>query len=196
MLKMPFFLIFHSNRFSFRIDEEPIPTRRVENAEDDSFPSLEEIKGKIERLERRLSDKKAPIECLTEQSKRLTDDLVKTVEENDTILNDFLIVLDELEACLYLENELNEDTNYKELLEKFLKKTSRIRQSMEGVFNKLNISRIKSVGKVFDSKFHVPVGIENTSGELNYTIIEEKSAGYIHKGNVIRQAKVIVAKSD
>jgi molecular chaperone GrpE (heat shock protein) len=200
MLKMPFFLMFRPNRFPFRIDEKPIPTKRIEKTEDDSFTSLEEIKGQIEKLERRLLDKKVPIECLTEQSEKITDDLkeepVKTGEENGSILNDLLFVVDELEACLGLGKELNEDTNYKELLEKFFKKTRLIRQSLEGVFKELDISRIKSVGKVFDSRFHVPVGIEKASGETDYTIIEEESAGYIHKGNVIRQTKVIVAKSD
>ncbi|MDO8626752.1 MAG: nucleotide exchange factor GrpE [Candidatus Magasanikbacteria bacterium] len=57
-----------------------------------------------------------------------------------------------------------------------------------------NVIEIKTVGEMFDPKFHETVGEDAVEGKTHGTIVREVEGGYTMAGRVIKVAKVIIAK--
>ncbi len=62
------------------------------------------------------------------------------------------------------------------------------------VLKQNNIEEIKTVGEMFDARFHEIVGEEESADVKQDQIIREVDGGYVSGGKVIKVAKVIVGK--
>ncbi len=195
-----FFGKINLERFPFVIEEKPLSPEGAKTKEDNIFVELQAVKEAVSGLNRELLNKTDRVEAkiaglavviagLNRES--LKAETEKNNKEDDTA-NDLFVIMDELEACLTLAPRISEDRMRVELPNKI----KLIQERLGRVLKKMDISRIKSVGKKFDSKMHVPAGIERKSGLPDYIITEEKSAGYIRKDKAVRQAEVIVAKNN
>ncbi len=60
--------------------------------------------------------------------------------------------------------------------------------------NEMGISRIPTVGQMFDPNLHEAIHMEPAKGKKSNEIIEEYEPGYIYKDKVLRYAKVKLAK--
>ena len=194
-----FFGKINPERFPFVIEEKPLSPEGVKTKEDNIFIELQAVAEKVAGLERKLLNKTDRVEAriaeLTTVITGLNREFLKTETEKnnkeDETANDLFLIMDELEACLTLAPRISEDRMCVELPNKI----KLIQERLDRVFKKMDVSRIKSVGKQFDSKMHIPAGIARKSGLPDYIITEEKSAGYTRKDKVVRQAEVIVAKN-
>ncbi|MGC8765665.1 MAG: nucleotide exchange factor GrpE [Brevinematia bacterium] len=66
---------------------------------------------------------------------------------------------------------------------------------MSNLFNKYNIKTFDSVGMEFDHNLHEAIMMEERDNvEFNHTVLEEFEKGYFFDGDILRHAKVKVAK--
>ena len=106
---------------------------------------------------------------------------------NTSMILRFLPILDSFYlAEKGLSKKLKKDSN----IEGFL----RIKKQMEDFLKNDGITIIKSIDKKFDPNFHEVVGIVKKKGIESGTIIEEIQKGYKIKDQLLRPAKVKVAK--
>ena len=69
-----------------------------------------------------------------------------------------------------------------------------IKKQFGDVLKQNDIEEIKTVGEIFDPRFHEIVGEEESEGAKEHEIIREVDGGYKVGDKVIKVAKVIVAK--
>lgn len=67
-----------------------------------------------------------------------------------------------------------------------------IKKELEEVFKQMGIEKMETVGRAFDPSLHEAVG-EDDGGESG-TVIREMQAGYKFQNEILRPAKVIIAK--
>jgi len=68
-----------------------------------------------------------------------------------------------------------------------------IQNQMLAFLERLGVSRIETIGKSFDIKYHSAVSHIEDANLGENTVADELQAGYIHKDTVIRHAVVVVA---
>jgi molecular chaperone GrpE len=110
---------------------------------------------------------------------------ISTEGERRMLLN-FLPVLDNLERALGFSGE-----NF-EALRDGLQKTL---QQFENVLVKAGVTSIDVKGKPFDPALAEAIGTQNAEGVEDDTVLEEAQKGYMRGDELLRPAKVIVAKS-
>jgi molecular chaperone GrpE len=101
-----------------------------------------------------------------------------------TIVQEFLPVMDNFERSLKHVPE-NLKTN------DYIKGIEGIVKQFEKVLSDIGVGRIKTVGEIFDPKFHEAVSMDEGDG-MREVIFEELQAGYVLGDQVIRHAMVKV----
>ncbi|MGA1821129.1 MAG: nucleotide exchange factor GrpE [Thermoplasmatota archaeon] len=164
---------------------------------------LEGFKEEMERLNReliRVSEEKASMEERVSYLQRDFQNLRRRHEaEKDRMVErrirdigiDLVEVMDNFErAREIIENGGSETNNVRNILMGL----SMVENHVAQLFNRLDITRIQSVGQCFDPTYHEAVGrVERTDVE-DEVIVEEKASGYKHKDEVLRPAQVIINK--
>lgn len=174
--------------FFWNVNPDHFPFTITENAM--SLKGIIESDGSVE-----FGDKKMEV-MIDDLDEEIPEPGKMEDEKWDESVRDLLLVMDEVDVCLDFGRKLSGDSGHRELMGGLSKNMERVRLRLDGIFERLNIVKIETVGTIFDSNLHVPVGIENVSGQPNHSITKEKLAGYTRNGKVIRHAKVIVAKND
>lgn len=103
---------------------------------------------------------------------------------------DLLPILDGLERILELANRYLKD----ESLFNWIRSVEAIHKKMKSTLAKWGLKPIESVGLPVDFNLHEVVEYRYKPDVPENTVIEEKMKGYIFRGRVIRDAKVVVAK--
>lgn len=140
---------------------------------------------KFERLERLYLEK---IEGLEKDLIKVNRELDETKRNLKKVLNGVVGVLDEIE-------ELKENLDEK----KKLKNLNILNKNLKAIDKKITyigVEKIKAVLEQFDEDVHYCVEVVEKKGYENETIIEEVKRGYKYKGEVIRESKVVVIKSE
>ena len=107
--------------------------------------------------------------------------------KQDVILQ-LLPVLDNIgRAFTHLPEDLAENP--------WAKGVSQIAKQAEDTLKNLGVTRLESVGQVFDPNLHEAIGVEDGEGEQEI-VIEELQPGYKLGEKVIRHAMVKVGKSN
>ena len=101
-----------------------------------------------------------------------------------TIVQEFLPVMDNFERSLKHVPE-NLKTN------DYIKGIEGIVKQFEKVLSDIGVGRIKTVGEIFDPKFHEAVSMDEGDG-MREVVFEELQAGYVLGDQVIRHAMVKV----
>ncbi len=153
-------------------------------------------KEKHEDYKKELEEKEKTIKDLTETLKRLQAEfenyrkrneaeqakIVRAVEKE--ILKGFLTLLDDLELALKSHKE---DTE-------FYKGIQHIHTKFLTLLNDLGCRHEPAVGKKFDPHKHEALMTEETPGKEDNTVLEEFQKCYCIGGDVVRFARVKVAK--
>lgn len=110
---------------------------------------------------------------------------VKTVVKVQ-IIEDLLPVIDNFERALgHVPKEIEESN--------FVKGVSGIVKQFEKTLTDLGVTKIQTVGQLFDPNLHEAVGAEDGSGNKE-VVVEELQAGYQLGDNILRHAMVRVKK--
>lgn len=75
----------------------------------------------------------------------------------------------------------------------YIKGVQSVAKQFDSALEEAGVSKIKTVGEVFNPNLHEAVGVEEGDGQLEL-ICEEVQAGYLLGDTVIRHAKVKVKK--
>lgn len=165
-------------------------------------PSIAELEAKIVELTEALQRERADamnVRRRTEEDKARLGDFYKVM-----ITREFLPALDNLERAIKHMPKDTPDTrntpDHKPDHETPISRVVPWKQGFEGVakqfeqcFAKLGIERIKTVGEIFDPKYHEAVQMEDGEGNVE-VICEELQPGYRMGNDVIRHAMVKVKK--
>lgn len=161
----------------------------AEGAKEDNLSvQLEEEKKKSSELYENMLRLKAEFE---NYKKRMERERVKyAAYAKESVLLRFLPTLDNLERSLAYEGD-NLDT-----LKSIVEGVSIICKDLKEKLKEDGIERMDVVGKKFSPFFHEAISVVKTDEYDNETIINEVTPGYTINGNVLRPAKVIVAKNE
>ena len=197
---MDFIRTIDPHKFPFAIEENPLPLKETKEAEEGMVTILRAIEDQVVGFEKELLGRIDHLESIILEFKGIITNVSESPPEtkekgddrDEELIRHLLPVMDGLEASLQFTRQRSED----DVSEESIEKTKFAHMELETIFEKLNITKISSVGEELDSKLHIPVGVAGGTGLPDYTITQEKLSGYIRNGEVIRQTKVIVAKND
>ncbi len=156
------------------------------NNEQENKPTeLEEVKKQAEQYLDGWKRAKADlINYKKEESQHLAD--IANYTRHGYIYS-LLPMLDNLNLTVsQMPPELLEDANVKGLL--------MVKTQLEDFLKANGVEAIKSVGEKFDPNLHEVIQAVETEGQESGTVVEEVRTGYKIDGNLLRPAKVKVAK--
>lgn len=78
--------------------------------------------------------------------------------------------------------------------EKVLQGLQMVNEKFGKVLADLGVTKMESLGKMFDPNFHNALSSMEVEGKESGTIIEEYACGYMINGKVLRFAQVVIAK--
>ncbi|MCX7820201.1 MAG: nucleotide exchange factor GrpE [Brevinematales bacterium] len=174
--------------------------KKIEKNEEIQIEEVEKLKEENNKLKQEIEELKCKVSELDDAYRRKVADfdnyrkrMLKQLEESETegikkIAKELLPIVDNFEKAL---NTSAENKDFDSLFNGL-----KIIYSLMGeVFGKFNIKPFESKGVEFDHNLHEAVMMEERDDvEFNQTVIEEYEKGYLLGDNVLRHAKVKVAK--
>jgi molecular chaperone GrpE len=168
---------------------EPPPKPKSE------FDILKEQKGAVEKECADWKEKYAFLQAELENTRKhfiKQQDVVRNRAKID-VITQFMPLLDSLDFAIQNSKKLDEskmDTQFKN----FLKGFENLKQSILNIFQNLSVKPIDALNKLFDYKVHEAVMTLERTDVPDETIVQIVQTGYTLNNDVIRPAKVIVAK--
>lgn len=175
--------------------------KKIENVEDSSAPDLdpETVLNAFRGLERELEKIGKEKETLHDQLLRTMADMQnfkRRVEQErqalqlratEGLLRDLLPVLDSFDRTLSAAQSGASLDSMKEGVRG-------VDRQLRGILEGRRLSRISTVGGSFDERLHEAILVDMESEQPVGTIVEELEAGYLLGEQVLRPARVKVAK--
>ena len=170
----------------------------------DELPSLLKVVNKlVERLDnkqklmnylaREVASKDKTIkekEELLERTHREKDSQAsKEVERK--LIHDLLSVMDSFERAFKVSEQIRDEE-----IKIWVGGVGLIYKQLKAILSDYQVNTIKSVGEAVDSGIHEIVDYQSTDDYDDGVILEEKLKGYLMVNEVIRKAKVVVARRD
>jgi molecular chaperone GrpE len=106
------------------------------------------------------------------------------------LISDLVPIMDSMERTLELANTFPDN----EILKNWLTNISAINRKLRNILFRQGLQEVETIGKLVDFNEHEVVEYREINNYPENTIIEEKQKGYLFRGKVIRDAKVVVAK--
>lgn len=162
----------------FVVDEKPAPIylSREEGQED-----LTEAICKVMLDNERLQDLTAQLEKRSAQpveTEKLMRQLVPTLDSFDRVLG------------------LARSHEQSELIDNWLKSVESIYFRLLGMLENYGLHQMNTVGQKVDLNVHEVVEYRNSNDHAPDTIISERQKGYIFRGKLLRDARVVVAYNE
>lgn len=129
----------------------------------------------------------AEFENVRKRTERERVDFVKYA--NGELMTQFLNILDDLERSVEAAKTKHQD------YDAFLKGIEMVMAHVHDLLKKQKVQAIEAKGKKFDPHMHEPLLQEETDQVEEGVVLEELQKGYTLDGQVIRTAKVKVAKA-
>jgi molecular chaperone GrpE len=149
-------------------------------------PTNAELEQKISELTEALQRERADAINLrrrTDEDKARLGDFYKVM-----IVRDLLPAIDNLErAIMHVPKDLKDHD--------YAKGVQGVVKQFEKIFADLGVKKIKTIGEVFDPKYHEAVHMEEGAGSVE-VVCEELQPGYTLGDEVIRHAMVKVKMED
>ncbi|MCK5783878.1 MAG: nucleotide exchange factor GrpE [Desulfobacterales bacterium] len=158
---------------------------------------LKEAKQEIVQEHDQLLRLSAEFENYKKRLNRQMDEFRKYA--NETLLKDFLFVVDNLERALNTSVENpgeNPGENIGESLQTCV--TEGVEMTLNEILkilSKFNVTPIESLGKLFDPVFHEAVMQEESDEQSENTVINEFQKGYLIHDRLLRPSMVVVSKT-
>ncbi|MFB3895941.1 MAG: nucleotide exchange factor GrpE [bacterium] len=170
----------------FIIDEmkEPISNTEIESMPNSSSASdlIDAISSQLQKIQ---ADSKSVRSIGIQQKNNINQDTALF-----DIISDLVPVMDSMERSIELANTFPDN----EILQNWMTNITAIYRKLRNVLMKQGLQEIETIGKGIDFNQHEVVEYRETNNYPEHTIIEEKQKGYLFRGKVIRDAKVVVAK--
>lgn len=145
-------------------------------------PTVEELEAKIAELTEALQRERADVINVRRRHEEQTANLRNVIKAN--VVRDLLPVIDNFERALkHVPDELKKND--------YIKGVQGIVKQFEQTLEDLGVSRIKTVGEIFDPVLHEAVSMEEGSGATE-VVSEELQSGYRFGDEIIRHAMVRV----
>lgn len=106
------------------------------------------------------------------------------------VIEDFIPVLDNFKKAFAFSSGEGDAKKF----ESWKKGIEYIMKQFGDVVKNNGVEEIKTVGEMFDARFHEIVGEEESEGAKEHEILKEMDGGYKVGDKVLKVAKVIVAK--
>ena len=152
----------------------------------DSSKALDELQKKYDDIEDKYLRAEAEMANMTQRFKKEQEMLLKY--EGQDLARDILPVIDNLNRAL----EIEVDNDASQQLKKGIEMVAR---DMEKALKNNNVTKIDSLGKVFDPTLHQAVKtVPVEEGQEPETIVQVFQDGYMLKDRVLRPAMVVVAQ--
>ena len=153
---------------------------------DYSSKALDELQKKYDDIEDKYLRAEAEMANMTQRFKKEQEMLLKY--EGQDLARDILPVIDNLNRAL----EIEVDNDASQQLKKGIEMVAR---DMEKALKNNNVTKIDSLGKVFDPTLHQAVKtVPVEEGQEPETIVQVFQDGYMLKDRVLRPAMVVVAQ--
>lgn len=148
-------------------------------------PTLKELEQQVGELTEALKRERADSENIRRRHEAQTASLRSIVKAN--VIRDLLPALDNLERSLKHVPKDLEGNDY-------VKGVQAVVKQFDKTLEQLGVTRIKTVGEVFDPRLHEAISMEEGDGTKEI-ISEELQAGYTLGDEIIRHAMVRVRVS-
>ena len=182
---------------------------KLPETEENEQENLPEIESEPETEE--LLPDAAEFERLKQENAKLADDYVRAyadlentkkrcaaeLEKNSkyavsSFAKDLLTVADNLHRALAAAEETAE--NFGEQLVQLKKGVELTEAELMKVFAKFGISKMETIGQVFNPSFHQVIQEVEDKSKPAGTVVAELQTGYMINGRLLREAMVIVAR--
>lgn len=148
----------------------------------DKQPNLQELEQKVKELTDALQHERADSINLRRRHDEQIASL-KTLVQAD-VVRQLLPVIDNFERSVrHVPKELEGNT--------YVKGIQGVIKQFEQVLERIGVKRIKTIGEIFDPRYHEAVSVEDGRGDAE-VISEELQPGYCLGDTVIRHAMVKV----
>jgi molecular chaperone GrpE len=164
--------------------EEKEIKEEAQEGERDLTAELEELKRKCEEYYDNWVRTTADFENYKKRVQREKEEFIEY--GNETILRDFLPIIDNLERAL---NFMKESPNPSSIIEG----VELIYKQMMSLLEKYGVRPIEALGKKFDPFYHEVVE-QRLSEEEDGVVLQEYQKGYMYKTRVLRPSLVVVSK--
>ena len=178
--------------------EELCPEKGGNAKAEDFVGELNDLKKKLEEMERIVEQLKEENKLLREAAARTAADfynyknrIEREAEQTRrrmaaSMAESLLPVLDNFDRALESQDPVDATA---------LKKgVEMVRSQFYGVLEQFGVETIEAKGKTFDPLLHEAVAVEETSEAPDGTVLEEFQRGFLIDGKVLRASKVKVAK--
>ncbi len=164
-------------------------TEENQNQTDENVcPHCEKNKSEAEEYKQGWQRAQADYVNLQKETTRQKGEWMQMIKGD--ILESFIPVYDNFKKAFAHatgDGDVKQFENWKKGIEYIMKQFG-------DVLKQNNIEEIKTVGEIFDPRFHEIVGEEEMEGAKEHEIIREVDGGYRSGEKVLKVAKVIVAK--
>lgn len=145
-------------------------------------PTLKELEAQVAELTEALQRERADVINVRRRHEEQIASLKNLVKAN--VVRDLLPVIDNLERALkHVPKELDGND--------YVKGVQAVVKQFEKALSAIGVERIKTVGEVFDPRYHEAVHMEDGAGTVE-RVSEELQAGYRLGDEIIRHAMVRV----
>ncbi|MDI6782553.1 MAG: nucleotide exchange factor GrpE [bacterium] len=113
-----------------------------------------------------------------------------SADSSFTLIADLIPILDSIERTLDLARAHKDN----ELLKNWIATVAAIHRKLRSILFRHGLKEIETIGQKVDFNLHEVVEYCETNDFPENSIVAQKQKGYLFRGNVIRDAKVVVAK--
>ena len=171
------------------VTDEKISAAAKDQQEPESEPTLEELLEKecsrAHKMEDRYLRVNAEFENYKKRMIRESSDRLKFF--NLDLIKELLPSLDNLERAISHAKIDNTD------VESMIEGLEMVNKMTHEVFEKFGVSRVNTVGEVFDPNIHQAVGVVESDSVPENHVVEECLGGYLLHDRIIRPAMVRVS---
>ena len=151
-------------------------------------------KEEIEAMNKKASDAeeralRASAELINYRKRKDEEMEKKLIYANEDLILEILPILDNFERAIMVQNNNSQDAT-----DKFSQGVKMIYASLIKTLEKYGVTEIKSLGELFDPKYHQAVMTDSVQDKPLEVITEVFQKGYMLKDKVIRPAMVKVNK--
>ena len=158
-----------------------------ENTDENICPNCAKAKQESEEYKMGWQRAQADYQNLQRETAKQKSEWMQMIKGD--ILESFIPVYDNFKKAF-----AHEATDPKQF-ENWKKGIEYIGKQFGDVLKQNNIEEIKTVGEIFDPRFHEIVGEEESEGAAEHEILKEMDGGYTVGDKILKVAKVVVKKS-
>jgi len=166
-------------------DENQNVEQEEQNATD--CPNCQKTQAQCEEYKQGWQRAQADYQNLVRETAKQKGEWMQMIKGD--VLEDFIPVYDNFKKAFSHEVGAGDKQ-----VENWKKGIEYIMKQFGDVLKNNGIEEVKTIGEIFDPRFHEIVGEEESDGAKEHEIIREVDGGYKSGEKVIKVAKVIVAK--